>query len=305
MGSELGNWLVEEIPLKESGRGVRKKSSSLSLPFLTAVRGKRTKQKMVTELILGVRAEFPPFCWGNLLVSKNSNGPIFRGQARRKLVNQCLLNATGLIPFASPVLVFLRQNSPFLLCLGVTCKGWLSVEVKSWFGCFHYVWGTLYQVRPLSTCLNWLARPLSTCPRLRIIVQKSGAGAAKYKCLHLWARCLIYPAISVLPEPEYGTRSEPLKLSGKTEKCCNVFPLADQIQVWFLQLCCRPVTEAKQQQLLTATLFPVAQRALHNFSSLNSNTICSLCHSAHFLTVFCQYCYLWDVWKSWLTVLAV
>ena len=108
MGSELGNWLMEEIPLKESGRGVRKKSSSLSLPFLTAVRGKRTKQKMVTGFILGVRAEFPPFCWGNLLVSKNSNGPVFRGQAKCKLVNQCLLNPPGLIPFSSPVLGFLR-----------------------------------------------------------------------------------------------------------------------------------------------------------------------------------------------------
>lgn len=50
MGSEAGNWPMEEIHRSEE------KNVNLRLPFLTALREERATQKMVTELMLGVRA---------------------------------------------------------------------------------------------------------------------------------------------------------------------------------------------------------------------------------------------------------
>lgn len=79
--------------MREGGR----KSSNLCLHILTAVRGKRTKQTMTTELILGVRAVLLE----DLLVSKNGHGPLFCGQAKCKCL--LILNSHSFrIPKAEP-----------------------------------------------------------------------------------------------------------------------------------------------------------------------------------------------------------
>lgn len=65
--------------------GGEKMSCNLCV-LLTAVGGRRTKQKMVREVILGVKAEFSPFFLRGLLVSKNDSGPVLYMQAKCKLV---------------------------------------------------------------------------------------------------------------------------------------------------------------------------------------------------------------------------